>query len=52
MMVTMLIFHKLRHLKSSMNAMDAFTVRIPISQMVAMKQTVANPLLLVLPLSR
>ena len=41
--------HKLHQLNSSMRAMDAFTIRIPISQMVTMKQTVAKPLLPVLP---
>ena len=41
--------HKLHQLNSSMRAMDAFTISIPISQMVTMKQTVAKPLLPVLP---
>lgn len=47
--VVILVVHRLHQLNSSRRAMDAFTIRIPISQMVTMRQTVAKPLLPVLP---
>ena len=49
MMVVIFVVHKLHQLNSSMRAMNAFTIRVPISQMVTMKQTLAKPLLPVLP---
>ena len=49
MIVVILVVHKLHQLDSPMRATGAFTIRVPISQMVTMKQTVAKPLLPVLP---
>lgn len=48
-MIVVILVHKLHQLNSPMRAIDAFTIRVPISQMVTMKRTVAKPLLPVLP---
>lgn len=50
MMVRILVVHKLRQLYSFMRTMDAFAVWIPpILQILTVEQTVAKPLLPVLP---
>lgn len=49
---TLLLVHKPHHLNSCLRAMGTFTGRIPILQMLTMKQTVAKPPLPVLSLSK